>query len=320
MNVVKLTKDKVLKDISNLPENYKTADVDRLINKYVKNKADSSALRPYILRFQELHRIYYFVALKQLKSAEERMEFIHNNLLFSDWWHTDQLIGFVSDIGFETAIEHSKQYIVSEDPFIRRWGYVLLISKLCIGHSERIFFILKNDEQYTIQMAQAWLIAELAVTEPEKVYEYLKECCLKYNITGKAVQKICDSFRISKEWKEKFKELRPILKDKVATYRLKFMYDWGSGVCLWSGNENAYEKFGCYPVFTSQLSISDELKEKLDYLIDKHDEALDWDCPQKDLLWNDDQIEEFLEISRNAYYRLCEELGSDYEIIHYDAL
>lgn len=317
---MKLTKDKVLKDISDLPENYKTADVDRLINKYVKNKADSSALRPYVLEFQELHRIYYFVALKQMKTAEERIEFIHNNLLFSDWWHTDQLIGFVSDISFETAIKYTLQYIVSEDPFIRRWGYVLLISKLCIGHTERIFYNLKNDGHYTVQMAQAWLIAELAVTEPEKVYEQLKECCLKYNVTGKAVQKICDSFRISREWKEKFKALRPMLKQKIATYRLKFMYDWGSGVCLWSANQNSYEKFGCYRVFTSQLSISDELKEKLDYLIEKHDEALDWDYPAGDLLWDDSQIDEFLKKSRNAYNKLCEELGSDYEVIYYDDL
>lgn len=209
---MKLTKDEVLKDISDLPENYKTADVDRLINKYVKNKTDSSALRPYVLEFQQLHRIYYFVALKQMKTAEERMEFIHNNLLFSDWWHTDQLIGFVSDIDFDVALNYSKAYILSDDAFIRRWGYVLFISKLCTEQSERIFPLLKNDEHYYVQMAQAWLIAELAVTEPDKVFGYLEGCSLKYNITGKAIQKICDSFRISKEWKEKFKLLRTALK------------------------------------------------------------------------------------------------------------
>lgn len=45
-----------------------------------------------------------------------------------------------------------------------------------------------------------------------------------------------------------------------------------------------------------------------------HDEALNWDEPNGELLWNDDQIDEFLKDARNAYYRLCEELGSDYEI------
>ena len=99
---MKLTKEQVLNDIALLPSGYKTADIDRLIKSYIRNKADSSELRPYVLEFQQLHRIFYFIALKQIDDVNERMEFIHNNLLFSDWWHTDQLIGFVSDIDFET--------------------------------------------------------------------------------------------------------------------------------------------------------------------------------------------------------------------------
>ena len=39
---------------------------------------------------------------------------------------------------------------------------------------------------------------------------------LEYKICGKAIQKICDSYRILQEWKEKFKELRAGLKNKAA--------------------------------------------------------------------------------------------------------
>ena len=31
------------------------------------------------------------------------MAFIHENLLFSDWWHTDQLIRYVEDLDFDTS-------------------------------------------------------------------------------------------------------------------------------------------------------------------------------------------------------------------------
>ena len=210
---MELTKTQVKNDLQLLPENYKTADVDRLIRKYIKEKADTSALRPYILSEQELHRIYYFVPLKQMKNVEERMNFIHNNLLFSDWWHTDQIIGFVSDLEFQTAMQYAKEYVVDKDPFIRRWGYVLFISRLGRGRAKELLTLMHNDEHYYVQMAEAWLLAELAIFEPKYVYEWLKECDLVYNITGKAVQKICDSFRISKEWKERFKGLRPRLKD-----------------------------------------------------------------------------------------------------------
>ena len=211
---MQMTKEQVQKDLDALPEHYKTGDLDRLIGRYVKAKADVSALRPYILTEQQFHRIYFYVSLEQLKTVEERMAFIHNNLLFSDWWHTDPLIGYVSDLDFDVALQYASEYVRSEAPFIRRWGYVLFISKLCRGHAAQLLPLTHDDEHYTVQMAQAWLVAELAVFEPEAVYRWFAENDLKYNINGKAIQKICDSFRICDEWKEKYKQLRPELRKR----------------------------------------------------------------------------------------------------------
>ena len=211
---MKRTKDQVQQDLNALPADYKTGDVDRLIRRYVKAQADVSALRPYILDQQQFHRIYYYVALQQIKDAAGRMAFIHENLLFSDWWHTDQIISYVADLDFDTALSYAKVYIRAEDPFIRRWGYVLFISKLCRGHADALLPLMRDDDHYYVQMAQAWLIAELAVFEPEVVHRWFRENDLKYNINGKAIQKICDSFRISAEWKARFKQLRPELRKR----------------------------------------------------------------------------------------------------------
>ena len=209
---MQLTREQVQKDLNALPAHYKTADVDRLIRQYVKQKADVSALRPYILAEQQFHRIYYYVSLNQIKNVNRRMAFIHENLLFSDWWHTDQIISYVADLEFDTALRYAKSYIHSEDPFIRRWGYVLFISKLCKGHATELLPLMHDDEEYYVQMAEAWLIAELAVHEPETVYHWFHQNELKYNINGKAIQKICDSYRIADKWKEEFKKLRPELR------------------------------------------------------------------------------------------------------------
>lgn len=211
---MQMTKVQVQRDLDALPEHYKTGDLDRLIGRYVKAKADVSALRPYILTEQQFHRLYFYVCLEQLKTVEERMAFIHNNLLFSDWWHTDQLIGYVSDLDFDVALQYAAGYVHSEDPFIRRWGYVLFISKLCKWHASQLLPLTHDDGHYSVQMAQAWLVAELAVFEPEAVYRWFAENDLKYNINGKAIQKICDSFRICDEWKEKYKQLRPELRKR----------------------------------------------------------------------------------------------------------
>ena len=207
-----MTKEEIRADVNALPENYKTADVDRLISKYVHEKADVTCLRPYILAEQDLHRIYFYVSLKQIKNVDDRIAFINDNLLFTDWWHTDQLIKFVADLPFNNALILMQTYISSEDPFIRRWGYVMFISKLCRGHADRLLPFFHDDPEYYVQMGEAWLIAELAVFEPEKVYEWFPGNGMSYTINGKAIQKICDSYRISDEWKEKFKGLRAGMK------------------------------------------------------------------------------------------------------------
>lgn len=213
--MMKLTTSDVQKDLDALGAGYKTRDVDHLIKKYVKESADVSALRPFVLSKQQFHRIYFYVSLDQIADVTMRMRFIHENLLFSDWWHTDELIGYVSDLPFDTAFSYAQAYITDADPFIRRWGYVLFISKLCRDeeHLCEILSLMHDDDHYYVQMAQAWLIAELAVFFPEKVLSWMTaENDLRYSINGKAIQKICDSFRVDDDVKRRFKDLRPALK------------------------------------------------------------------------------------------------------------
>jgi hypothetical protein len=210
---VKLTKDDVRRELDALPAGYKTADLDQIIAKLVRQKADVSALRDSILTEQDMHRIYFYVNLKQIRNASKRMAFIHENLLFSDWWHTDQLIHFAANLPFDEALKYACGYLSSEDPFVRRWGYVLFIGRLGRGHASALLPLMKNDEVYYVRMGEAWLIAELTIDEPEAVYKWMAANGLHYDINGRAIQKICDSYRISAEWKERFKALRPALKE-----------------------------------------------------------------------------------------------------------
>ena len=101
-------------------------------------------------------------------------------------------------------------------------------------------------------------------------------------------------------------------------YKLRFMFDWGSGVCLWSANEDSLDKFGDYPVTTDVLPVSQAMKAELEHLIDWHDEALNWDDPACDLLWSDSQIQEFMTAAQKSYMALCDALGAEYEIEFYD--
>lgn len=92
------------------------------------------------------------------------------------------------------------------------------------------------------------------------------------------------------------------------------MFDWNSGTCVWSINDKANDRYG-YPVRIDDLPISQELKDNLETVIEKHDEALNWSDPAGDLLWNQEQIEQFKQVAVNLYNRLCNELDTDYKIV-----
>jgi len=103
-------------------------------------------------------------------------------------------------------------------------------------------------------------------------------------------------------------------KQEEQRYKLKFMFDWGSGVCLWALNEAAKKKFCDYSVEVKNLPVSQELKSDLYHLIDYHDDAFDWNNPGRDLLWDQDQIGVFLAEAKDVYYVLCKELGPEYDV------
>lgn len=170
-----LTKEQVQAEIDALPENYKTKDVDALIKRYVKERADVSALRDHVLTEQQFHRIYYYVMLDQIKDKAEQMAIIDRNLFFTDWWHTDELIRYASKMDFNLLMSYAERYLKSDDPFIVRWGYVMFIGKQCKGHADELLPLMQNHDHYYVQMGETWLIAELAVyDEPEKVYEFFQ--------------------------------------------------------------------------------------------------------------------------------------------------
>lgn len=210
------TYESVVKDLLAIT-NRRTAEVDRYNKLLIKNKEDVSQLKDFVLSNQMVHRTYFQVSLGLLNSVEQQFLFIEQNEdLLQDWWHVDQLTQFIKrPVDFSFALSKSQQYIASTKPFVRRWGYVLFLLGLQKdkNYTEQILSLMKDDDEYYVQMAEAWLIADLAVFNVEAVKSFLQISKLKYNILGKAIQKMCDSFRISQQDKAFVKSLRIKFKD-----------------------------------------------------------------------------------------------------------
>lgn len=191
--------------------NYKTKDIDILNKKLIKDNIDVSYLKDIIAKEDKYHRTYFQVSLSYLKTVEEKMKFIEENAyLLNDWWHVDQLPQFLKNLNLEYVYNKAKIYCNDNNPFLRRWGYVIFMPTLVKDERsfDMIISLLKNDEHYYVIMAEAWLISYLAIYFPDKTLKYLNDCNLSYDIVGKGIQKICDSFRIDDEYKEKFKLIR----------------------------------------------------------------------------------------------------------------
>lgn len=198
-------------------EDLKTKGIDQYNKTLIRNKEDVSCLEPYILKEQRLHRTYFQVSLRLLKNYQEQFEFIEQKAhLLNDWWHVDQLVQFIRQpVDFDYAYEKAKEYCQSPLTFLRRWGYVLFLLRFprTEVNVTKILLLMKDDPEYYVQMAEAWILAELSAKQFELVYDFIKTSGLKYSILGKAIQKICDSFKITPEQKQRVKELRAEIKN-----------------------------------------------------------------------------------------------------------
>ena len=190
---------------------FKMADLDRFNRELIRRGTDVAFLKDLVLKRQEFHRTYFQVSMARLPDAATQFAFLEENFdLLQDWWHVDQLTQFLHKVEFDFALGKASTYALDRRPYVRRWAYVLFIPSLLKepGAAERLFSLFRDDDEYTVQMAEAWLISCLAIQKPKETLDFLRNSRLRYNITGKAIQKICDSFRVTDAWKERFKSLR----------------------------------------------------------------------------------------------------------------
>ncbi|MFA5481199.1 MAG: DNA alkylation repair protein [Bacilli bacterium] len=197
-------------------KNLKTKDIDLIANDLYKRDVDVGPLLSHIKESGALHRIYFVVSLKRSETFESQLSFIEQHWqYFSDWWHTDILLQLLKKVpSFDYVYAKAKEYVESPLLYVRRWGYVIFLNGLQKDpkNTRAILKLMHDDDEHHVQMAEAWLIADLCIYAPEIVLDFIAQKNLGYNIIGKAIQKICDSFRISEDIKSQAKSLRALYK------------------------------------------------------------------------------------------------------------
>ena len=67
-----------------------------------------------------------------------------------------------------------------------------------------------NFDEYYVQMALAWALAEIYISYPEKIEELLYNKILSIEVHNKTIQKIRESLRVDKNKKDNLLKLRRI--------------------------------------------------------------------------------------------------------------
>jgi len=97
-------------------------------------------------------------------------------------------------------------------------------------------------------------------------------------------------------------------------HKLRFFFDYGSGICIWAGNITTERKFGNYPIENYALPITKDLINELNNLVIEYDSSLDWGYPPNPSPWTKEHKIDFSNRANMAYTKLCNELGSSYEV------
>lgn len=159
-------------------------------------------------KYLEVDFIYFGLALSRAKTIEEQLNFLRDNIKKAKSWAiTDSVQTYLKKSDFNMFFKFFKDLHDSNFIYERRFCYVFGLKHWKNPRIFDIFPLIQTNEEYMVMMAEAWLLATVAIQYPDQVYTYLEhldDVALK----RKTISKMCDSFRISDEQKVRFKKLR----------------------------------------------------------------------------------------------------------------
>ena len=132
---------------------------------------------------------------------------IDNWALCDTFCNSIKIVEKYPDKYYKIALELSK----SSKEFRSRVGLIMILSHFINEDNVKEILELVNNihsDKYYVNMAIAWLIAEIYIKHRKEGLEFIKNNDLDKFTQNKTISKINDSFRVSKEEKEELKKYR----------------------------------------------------------------------------------------------------------------
>ena len=141
-----------------------------------------------------------------IKDYKVQMKYINKLIKYIDSWSVTDTLKFSIKNYENEYLDYAKELIKSKDTYARRTGVRILFSYTRLdNYIDKIFNMvntLKDEEEYYVNMAVAWLLCELIIKQRDKTLNYLKKHNLNKFTINKMISKCRDSFRVSDSDKE----------------------------------------------------------------------------------------------------------------------
>lgn len=94
---------------------------------------------------------------------------------------------------------------------------------------------------------------------------------------------------------------------------LLFTFIYGeTGTCVWSGNEEAMDKFGGCIISLDEFPLSDDFKIILKAMCEEYQTYLNWEYPPDPSPWTEKHKADFRKRAKEGYDRFVKEVGPDF--------
>ena len=111
----------------------------------------------------------------------------------------------------EKFFKETIKMALNKEEFISRVGLVMILNHFISQNNLKAIFDTLNkiqSDKFYINMAEAWLLCEMYIKFPKETTKFIKKNNLNKFTQNKAISKIHDSYRVSKEEKELLNKYR----------------------------------------------------------------------------------------------------------------
>jgi len=184
----------------------RTPKLRKIVSALAKSDLDLDLLP--VGEILEVDFVHEEVFLLREKGEKERYLFLESFLPKIDGWSlVDNASSRFKILDLDLAYAASKKMTFSKSQWVRRFGYVHLITSAKALSAGQISALIKEDDEYYVNMAEGWLLAEGLIYHFDSLMAFLRKMPIG-PIRKLAVKKALESYRFSLTQKEELKSLR----------------------------------------------------------------------------------------------------------------